>query len=194
MMPYASIRALTPPVGAVVIQAMVAWRHSGEATAPVSTVAPTAVPRLELADIDLSFGPLRVLDKARLVAHAGQTVGLCGDSGAGKSTLVRILGGVHPHDSYRGQLRLDGTLLRLGSPADSRRAGIAIVHQRASAVPQLSVAHNLMLGREPRRFGLVDGPRLESQARACLERFGLAHQVSPASLMGELDPGLQQII
>jgi serine/threonine-protein kinase len=181
-------------VGAVVIELMVAWRHSGDATAPVSTAAPTAVPRLELVDIDLSFGAVRVLKQARLVAHAGEIVGLCGDSGAGKSTLVRILGGVHPHGSYRGQVQLDGAPLRLGSPADSRRAGIAIVHQRATAVPQLSVAHNLMLGREPRRFGLVDGPRLESQARACLERFGLAHQVSPASLMGDLDAELQQIV
>ena len=60
-------------------------------------------------------------------------------------------------------------------------------------MPQLSVAHNLMLGREPRRFGLVDGARLEAQARAHLDRFGLADRVDPTVPAGGLAAGLQQM-
>jgi ABC-type multidrug transport system ATPase subunit len=151
-------------------------------------------PRLELIAIDKRFGGVHALRGASLVAGAGEIVGLCGDSGAGKSTLVKILGGVHRHGSYGGQIIVDGVPQRFRSPADTRRAGIAIVHQRATLVPQLSVAHNLMLGREPRRFGLVDEARLEAQARAALARFGIADQVAPDAPVGALDAGLQQIV
>jgi ABC-type multidrug transport system ATPase subunit len=151
-------------------------------------------PRLELVAIDKRFGGVAVLRGAHLTAHAGEIVGLCGDSGAGKSTLVKILGGVHKHGSYGGEVLIDGVVQRFRSPADTQRAGIAIVHQDSALVPQLSVAHNLMLGREPRRFGLVDEARLESQARAALSRFGVADQVSPTAPAGSLDAGLQQIV
>jgi serine/threonine protein kinase/ABC-type arginine transport system ATPase subunit len=155
---------------------------------------PQSTPRLQLVGIEKRFGPIVALKQAHLSAHAGEIVGLCGDSGAGKSTLVKILAGVYPHGSYRGQVFVDGNVQRLASPVDTRRAGIAVVHQQSMAVPQLSVAQNLMLGREPRRLGLVDGARLESQARALLERFGFADQISPAAPFGALDAGLQQIV
>jgi serine/threonine-protein kinase len=154
-----------------------------------------ATPLLQLIGIEMSFGPVVALKQASLTAHAGEIVGLCGDSGAGKSTLVKILAGVHPYGSYRGQLLVDGKTQRLASPADTRRAGIAVVHQQTMLVPQLSVAHNLMLGREPRRFGLVvDEARLESQAREHLKRFGVADEISPLDPVASLGVGLQQIV
>jgi len=149
---------------------------------------------LQLVGIEKSFGPLQVLKRADLSAHPAEIAGLYGDSGAGKSTLVKILAGVYPHGSYRGQLVLDGEVQRLTSPADARRAGIAVVHQQSMLVPQLSVAHNLMLGHEPRRFGLVDEERLQSQAQALLERYGFADQISPATAVGDLPGGLRQIV
>src|SRR5947207_1684263 len=105
---------------------------------------------------------------ADVVVHAGDIVGVCGDTGAGKSTLVEIVAGVHRHGSYDGAVLLDGIAQRFRKPDDARRAGIAVVHQQSLLVPRLSVAHNVMLGREPRRFGLVDDARLEAEARDCL--------------------------
>jgi ABC-type multidrug transport system ATPase subunit len=171
---------------------MAPLEQSGELLAPPGR--PSEAPLLELVDIEKSFGPVEALRRAHLTAHAGEIVGLCGDSGAGKSTLVKILADVYPYGSYRGELRLGGKVARLSSPADTRAAGIAVVHQQPTLVPQLSVAHNLMLGREPRRFGLVDGARLESQARAQLERFGFADQIAPSAIAGELSTVLQQIV
>src|SRR5690349_5150947 len=100
----------------------------GRGSAASGPPASALPPLLQLVDVEKSFGPLRVLKGAQLTAHAGEIVGLCGDSSAGKSTLVRILGGVYPYGSYRGQLLLDGALQRLSSPADTRKAGIAVVH------------------------------------------------------------------
>jgi ABC-type multidrug transport system ATPase subunit len=149
---------------------------------------------LQLVGIEKSFGAVQALRHADLAAKVGEIVGVCGDNGAGKSTLVKILAGVYPYGSYRGEILLNGRVQQLASPADTRRAGIAVVHQKLMLVPQLSVAQNLMLGREPRRFGLVDEARLESQALAHLARFGFSDQISPAALVEELGIGLRQIL
>jgi ABC-type branched-subunit amino acid transport system ATPase component len=153
-----------------------------------------ARPRLELVALAKRFGRTEALRGAELAVHAGDIVGLCGDQGAGKSTLVEILAGVHPHGSYDGAVVVDGVAQRLRSPDHARRAGIAVVHQQSLLVPRLSVAHNLMLGREPRRFGLVDDARLEAEARDCLERFGVATELATARTVADLDAGSQHIV
>ena len=92
-------------------------------------------PLLELVGIEKSLAGGHALRGAHLTARAGEIVGLCGDAGAGKSTLVKILAGVHPHGTYRGDVVLGGQTLRLTCPADARRAGIAVVHQKIMLVP-----------------------------------------------------------
>jgi ABC-type multidrug transport system ATPase subunit len=149
-------------------------------------------PLLELAGIEKSFGPIGALRGAALTAERGEIVGVCGDSGSGKSTLIGVLGGLHP--GYRGRVLIDGVEQHLKSPADARRAGIAVVHPKPVLVPHLSVAQNLMLGREPRRYGLVDGARLESQGRALLERFGVDGEISPSALVAQLSLAQQQVV
>lgn len=157
-------------------------------------VQATSRPILELVDIDKRFGGIHALRGARLTAYAGEIVGVCGDNGAGKSTLMEVLAGVHPFGSYTGAVLLDGVVQRFGSPRDAREAGIAVVHQHPTLVPQLSVAHNLMLGREPRRFGLVDAARLEAQAEELLRRYGLADRVAAGTPVHELGAGLRQML
>ena len=149
-------------------------------------------PLLELAGIEKSFGPIEALRGANLTAERGEIVGVCGDSGSGKSTLVGVLAGMHP--GYRGKVLIDGVEQRLKSPADARLAGIAVVHPKPVLVPHLSVAQNLMLGREPRLYGLVDGARLESQGRALLERFGVDAEISPSALVAQLSLAQQQVV
>ena len=166
--------------------------HASRDTVPDGALA--AAPLLQLIGLAKSFGRVDVLRDVSFSANAGEIVGLCGENGSGKSTLVKILAGVHASGSYTGEIRLDGKRVTLSSPHDSQRAGIAVVHQRLMLVPELSVAQNVMLGREPRRFGLVDEARLESEARQLLERFGLADVLDPAMPVGSLSAGLQQIV
>ncbi len=166
--------------------------HASRDTVPDGVLATT--PQLQLVGLAKSFGRVEVLRDVSFSANAGEIVGLCGENGSGKSTLVKILAGVHAHGSYTGEIRLDGKRVKLTSPHDSQHAGIAVVHQRLMLVPELSVAQNVMLGREPRRFGLVDEARLESEARQLLERFGLADVLDPAMPVGSLSAGLQQIV
>jgi ribose transport system ATP-binding protein len=148
---------------------------------------------IEMVDIVKHFGGVVALDGARFSARPGEIHGLCGENGAGKSTLLKIVAGVHPHGSYSGELRVGGKPLALRSTADARAAGIAIVHQELMLVPEMTVAENLMLGREPRRFGLVDDAALEAAARALLARFGEA-AVDVRAPVGSLGIGVQQIV
>lgn len=122
--------------------------------------------RLEIQQISKSFPGVRALRSVDLRVCEGEVVGLLGENGAGKSTLVKILSGVHPADS--GTVRLDGTTLALRSPADALRAGIATVFQEGMIVPNLTVAANVMLGREAGRW-FVDDSKTARAARDVLD-------------------------
>jgi ABC-type sugar transport system ATPase subunit len=149
---------------------------------------------LELVGIEKNFGGVKALRGANLSVRRGEIMGLCGENGAGKSTLIKVLAGVHPYSSYRGTVTVNGVVRGLLGPADAIRAGIAVVHQELMLVPELSVAENLMLGREPRRFGLLDGASLEAAAVRQLKRFGFGEQIDPRKPVAELGIGLQQIV
>jgi ABC-type sugar transport system ATPase subunit len=143
--------------------------------------------------IEKRFGGVKALDGADFAASAGEIHGLCGENGAGKSTLLKVLSGVYPHGSYGGEVRLDGQPLALRSTAEARRAGVGIVHQELMLVPEMSVAANLMLGREPSRFGVVDDLAIEAHARALLARFEL-DDIEVTAAVGTLGIGKQQLV
>jgi D-xylose transport system ATP-binding protein len=149
---------------------------------------------LELLAIEKSFGGVRALAGATLTARRGEIVGLCGENGAGKSTLLKVLSGVHPYGSYRGVVRVLGREVRLVGPADAQRAGVAMVHQELTLAPNMTVAECLMLGREPRHFGLIDDNALLAQARALLTRYGFANEINASAEVSTLGIGLQQIV
>ncbi|HTA88430.1 MAG TPA: sugar ABC transporter ATP-binding protein [Polyangiaceae bacterium] len=149
---------------------------------------------LELVNIEKSFGGVRALRGANLSVRSGEIMGLCGENGAGKSTLLKVLSGAHHFGTYTGELIVDGRARQLRGPGDARASGIAVVHQELMLVPELSVAQNLLLGREPRRFGFLDEARLEAEARTALARFGWAEQIDVNRPVRELGIGLQQIV
>ncbi len=149
---------------------------------------------LELVGVEKRFGGVHALRGANLEVRRGEIMGLCGENGAGKSTLLKILSGVHPFGSYGGDVIVDGEVRRMHAPADARRAGIAVIHQELTLIPELSVAQNLMLGREPGRLGIVDDAELEALARADLARFGFADELDVRTPVKKLGIGLQQIV
>ncbi|HEX5115423.1 MAG TPA: sugar ABC transporter ATP-binding protein [Pseudonocardiaceae bacterium] len=131
-----------------------------------------AVPVLALADVSKSFGPVRALRQVSLDLLAGEVHALAGENGAGKSTLVKLLAGVHRPDS--GTVLLDGSPADFTGPADARDAGVAVIYQEPTLFPDLSVAENIFMGRQPRAaFGRIDRKAIAADTRALFTRLGV---------------------
>jgi ribose transport system ATP-binding protein len=129
-----------------------------------------ADPLLELAGITKVYPGVTALDDISLRVGRGEILGLIGENGAGKSTLMKILGGVVAPTA--GTIRIDGQDHTHFSVTESMRAGIAFVHQELALFENLDVAANVCMGREPRRFGLVNRARLRARVAPLLERLG----------------------
>ncbi|MEO6771655.1 MAG: sugar ABC transporter ATP-binding protein [Kofleriaceae bacterium] len=151
---------------------------------------------IELRKIGKAFPGVRALNGVTLTIEPGEVLGLVGENGAGKSTLIKILGGVYPVGSFTGEVVIEGEVQALRSTLDARRAGVAIVHQELALVPELSIAENLMLGREPTRFGIVDQAELEATARALLAPVlgAEADALDFQAPVDELGVGVQQCL
>ena len=147
---------------------------------------------LRAVGIGKSFGVVQALSDVDLEVRPGEVVGLVGENGAGKSTLMRILAGVQQPSA--GELRRDGELLRLRSPREAAAAGIAMVFQEQSLLPNLSVAENLFLGHEAgfTRFGMIDRRRMRDAARGLLARVRL--DVDPATRTSDLSFAARQMV
>src|SRR4051794_40999553 len=115
-------------------------------------------PLLALEGLTKRFGGITALDGVDFTLRAGEIHGLLGENGAGKSTLINILGGVVRPDA--GTVEVDGREVEIRDVADAERLGIRVIHQELSLAPNLSVAENLLLGREPVRFGFLDRGRM----------------------------------
>lgn len=131
---------------------------------------------LDAQELGVSYGTVKALDQASLQVRAGEVVCLIGDNGAGKSTMIKAIAGVNALDA--GTLALDGEEVSFASPADARRAGIETVYQDLALCQNLGVAHNLVLGEEPRRraLGLLpvrDDRQAVEQARERLTALGV---------------------
>ena len=145
---------------------------------------------VRVSDLHKSFGGVPALRGASLTLTSGETTGLVGENGAGKSTLVKVLAGVHLADS--GTLQLDGAEVEFRSPADSLRAGIAVIHQEPTLFPDLTVAENIFMGSQPLRRGLIGWRVMRSRAAELLGR--LDSTLSPSALVSSLSIAEQQIV
>lgn len=133
-------------------------------------------PLIELRGFSKSFAGLVALDQVDFDLRHGEIHALLGENGAGKSTLIKTMTGAVTRDS--GSLRLAGTEIAPRSAEDSTNAGIATVYQEVNLAPNLSVAQNLYLGRQPTRFGLVREREMRRRAVALLAGFGLTIDVA----------------
>jgi rhamnose transport system ATP-binding protein len=135
------------------------------------------VPAIELCGITKRFGPVDVLSNVDLSLYPGRVHSLAGENGAGKSTLVKILGGIHQPDG--GRILRDGAETAISDAADARRLGIAVIHQHPAVFPDLSVAENVFVGRQPRGVNGIDWSAMTRRARELL-----------SGLQIDIDPGL----
>jgi simple sugar transport system ATP-binding protein len=133
-------------------------------------------PILRMSGIGKQFPGVRALDGVDLRLLPGQVHALMGENGAGKSTLIKVLTGVHPADT--GDIELAGRSVVFGSPLEARQAGISTVYQEVNLCTNLSVAENILIGREPRRLGRIDWKRMRARARELLARLELDLDVS----------------
>ena len=131
------------------------------------------VPVLALEGVSKSFGAVRALRGVSLELFGGEAHALAGENGAGKSTLIKALAGVHRPDE--GTVLLDGRPVEFAGPADARDAGVAVIYQEPTLFPDLSVAENIFMGRQPRRsLGRVDHRAVHAAASALFGRLGVA--------------------
>lgn len=152
----------------------------------------TAGPLLELRGISKRFGGIQALDAVDFSLRAGEIHVLLGENGAGKSTLINIIGGVHQPDS--GEIWLQNATLRIANVRAAERLGIRIIHQELALAPNLSIAENLFLGNEPRRFGLVDRRRMVHEAERLRDELGLPEMGDVRTRVGDLNVARQQLV
>ena len=154
------------------------------------TVSEKSPARLVMQGISKSFGGVAALREVDFVLRQGEVHGLVGENGAGKSTLMKIIAGVHTQ--YQGRMAIDGNDMHFRSARDALAAGIGMVHQELSIVPDLTVAENVYLGKQPTRGGVIDWRTMYAGAREHLASLGI--DVDPRTRMGVLAIGLQQLI
>jgi galactofuranose transport system ATP-binding protein len=147
-------------------------------------------PLLELAGGTVYFGADAALDAVDFRLFPGEVHSLMGENGAGKSTLIKAITGALPLSE--GELRLDGSPVHLGTPHDAQDLGIRAVYQEIDLVPNISVAENIALGCEPRRFGMIDWARMRRDAHVVLADLGL--DIDPASTLGRHSLAVQQLV
>ena len=129
-----------------------------------------SAPLLEMEGIEKSLPGVRAIRQGRFELRAGEIHALMGENGAGKSTLIKVLGGAHQPEA--GSIRIDGVTVRIPSPHETRRLGVAVIYQEFNLVPALTVRENLFLGRERARGGFIAAGEERKLARGLFERLG----------------------
>jgi ribose transport system ATP-binding protein len=148
-------------------------------------------PLLQLTSISKSFPGVQALKGVSFDVNAGEVHALVGENGAGKSTLMKILAGVYQPDS--GELHWQEQQLKLSKPSDAQKQGIRIIYQEFNLLPDLTVAENVFLNREPvTRFGFVDFGVMNQRTKELL--VGLETDIHPESLVASLTVAQQQLV
>ena len=147
-------------------------------------------PLLEVQGISKSFPGVRALQDVQFRLEAGEVLVLVGENGAGKSTLMKILSGIYEKDA--GTIRIDGREVEIAGPAEAQQLGISIIHQEMNLMPDLTVAQNIFLGREPRRGPMLDEKALNRSTAQLLADLGIP--LDPKRRVADLTVAAQQMV
>jgi simple sugar transport system ATP-binding protein len=151
---------------------------------------------IRMEDISKHYGHVQALTNVNFRVHANEIVGLLGDNGAGKSTLIKVLSGAVPLSS--GEIFVRGKKVAMRTTADAIANGIETIYQDSALVPQLSIARNLFLGREPVKgpgfLNRMDQEAMNAVARDLLKKVGITKNIPPTTPIGSLSGGERQAV
>ncbi len=152
--------------------------------------------KLEMQNIGKNFGKVQALKEVSLIAESGRILALMGENGAGKSTLMKILSGVIPYSEYEGIFSLNGKECRFHTTEEALNSGVAIIHQELNLFPEMSVAENIFMGREPTKsflgFKTLASHKYLKQAEISLAEVNL--KIDVRTPLKDLSIGTQQMI
>ena len=151
---------------------------------------PTLMPILEMKKINKTFPGVKALSNVDFRLFAGEIHAIMGQNGAGKSTLMKVLTGVHRQDS--GTIHLEGREIRPSSPLEAQKLGISTVYQEINLCPNLTVAENIFIGREPMKNGRIDWKTMNQRAEALL-REKLNLKIDVTQLLSSYSLAIQQM-
>jgi D-xylose transport system ATP-binding protein len=154
--------------------------------------ADDASPMLSLRGGNKSFGAVHVLQDVDFEAYAGQVSALVGDNGAGKSTLIKALAGIYAFDS--GDYRFEGKPVTVTNPKQANDLGIEVVYQDLALCDNLDIVHNLFLGREVTKNGMLDEPAMERRASETLAGLSVRTIKSVRQHVASLSGGQRQTV
>ena len=152
---------------------------------------PGPVPVLEMRGISKTFPGVKALTRVDLTVYPGEVHALMGENGAGKSTLMKVLSGAYQADAG-GTIRLDGREVTIGGPLAAKQLGIAVIYQELSLSPNLTVAENIYLGREPKSGPFVDRKAMLTGCAEVLKRLGASFR--PTTVVGTLSIAERQLV
>ncbi|WP_201831968.1 sugar ABC transporter ATP-binding protein [Microvirga zambiensis] len=150
-----------------------------------------SAPILEMKDISKTFPGVKALTNVSLTVYPGEIHALMGENGAGKSTLMKILSGAYQADPG-GEIRISGQHVTIDGPLAARHHGISIIYQELSLAPNLTVAENMLLGREHKSGPMVDRRSMEKASQAILERLGVHFRAT--TKVSELSMAERQLV
>ncbi|MDI5943824.1 ATP-binding cassette domain-containing protein, partial [Micromonospora sp. DH15] len=145
---------------------------------------------LTMTAISKIFPGVRALNGVDFRLFPGEVHALMGENGAGKSTLIKVLTGVYSTDA--GTITLDGQQVSFAGPMQATAAGVSTVYQEVNLLPNLSVAENIFIGREPRRLGSVNWREMRRRAKELLARIDL--HIDVTELLGSYSLAVQQMV
>lgn len=150
----------------------------------------TQPPLLEARGLCKRFPGVIALDGVDLALFPGEVHALLGENGAGKSTLIKVITGAHRRDE--GVVEFEGRLIDPKTPAQAQKLGIGTVYQEVNLLPNLSVAQNVFLGREPKRLGLIDSGEMRRRTATLLQRFDL--DIDPGRTLDSYPVAVRQLV